>query len=90
MGFFWEDVKLKLSMERWFVFKVRLLDNRKIEAFYWIASSDQEYFLIEGFLRDPTASCVSQDYTVADLIKHTNVLNFKLMKNKCSSGLIGL
>ena len=30
MGFFWEDIKLRQSMEWWLIFKARLLDHGKL------------------------------------------------------------
>lgn len=67
---------------------IRLLDHVKLKHFSQLLLQIKNVFQLKDFLEFQLTlpPVISQDYTLTDL-KRLNMLNFKLMQNKYSSGL---
>lgn len=88
MGFFWEDTKLKQRMERWFIFKVRLLRHGKLKSFTELLLPIENIFLFKALLEMqlPPLSHKSS-YALTGLLRRTNILNFKTDTKQMFLGL---
>lgn len=78
IGFFWEDVKLKQRMERWFVFKVRLLDHGRLKRFTEMLLQNKNMFQLEAFLESQLPPW-SHRIVLLQCVIH--MLNFKLIED---------